>query len=64
MTARSEALAAWLSAHETEAVAFLEEIVNQDSGTYDRAGVNRVADRLAQAYAELGYAVERVRQPE
>ncbi len=64
MTARSEALTGWLSAHETEAVAFLEELVNQDSGTYDRAGVNQVADRLAQAYAVLGYGVERVRQPE
>jgi glutamate carboxypeptidase len=64
MTARCEAITRWLQAHEGEAIAFLEALVNQDSGTYDRAAVNRVADQLAGAYAELGFSVDRFPQIE
>ncbi len=64
MTARCEAITRWLHAHEGEAIAFLEALVNQDSGTYDRVAVNRVADHLAGAYAELGFSVERFPQIE
>ncbi len=57
MTARCEAITRWLHAHEGEVIAFLEALVNQDSGTCDRVAVNRVADHLAGAYAELGCSV-------
>ena len=53
-----------------EIVAFLEgrlgsyldelaPLVNQDSGSYDKAGVDRVQDRLAARLRGLGFAVER-----
>ncbi len=64
MTSRRDAIVEWLEEHEHEAMAFLEALVNQDSGTYDRAAVNRVGDMLAQAYAELGFAIERIPQPQ
>jgi len=53
---------AWLQAREREAFAFLEALVNQDSGTHDRADVNRVGDLLAKAYEGLGFSVERIPQ--
>lgn len=53
---------AWLQAREREAFAFLEALVNQDSGTHDRADANRVGDLLAKAYEGLGLSVERIPQ--
>lgn len=38
----------------------LEELVNIDSGSYNAAGINRVADRLEAWYRELGWNVESV----
>jgi glutamate carboxypeptidase len=64
MTTRRDAILGWLSGHEREMIGFLEALVNQDSGTYDRAGTNRVGDVLAGSLADLGFAVERVAQPE
>lgn len=54
------ALFAWLDAREAEAIRFLEALVNQDSGTYDRDEVNRVADLLAGPLRELGFAPTRI----
>ncbi len=64
MASRCEAITGWIRAHDAEALAFLEALVNQDSGTYDRAGVNRVGDMLATACEGLGFSVERIRQSE
>ena len=64
MTSRTEAILGWLGQHEAESIAFLERLVNQDSGTYDRAAVNRVGDMLAEAYADLGFSVKRIPQAE
>lgn len=61
---RFECVRGWVAAHEAEAVRFLEDLVNQDSGTFDRDGVMKLADRLADAYAALGFAVQRHRQPD
>lgn len=47
MTPRAQAITEWLQAHERDALAFLEALVNQDSGTFDRAGVTRVGEMLA-----------------
>jgi glutamate carboxypeptidase len=62
MTPRAQAITGWLQGHEGEALAFLEALVNQDSGTHDRADVNRVGDLLAKAYEGLGFSVERIQQ--
>ncbi|MBI1733649.1 MAG: M20 family metallopeptidase [Candidatus Rokubacteria bacterium] len=45
----------WLDDKETEAIRFLEALVNQDSGTYDRNDVNRLADILAVPLSDLGF---------
>lgn len=62
MTSRCDAITGWLRAHEQETIGFLEAIVNLDSGTYDRAAVNRVGDLLANAFADLGFGVRRFPQ--
>ena len=64
MTSRADAILGWLGQRETESIALLQQLVNQDSGTYDRAAVNRVGDVLADAYADLGFSVQRISQPE
>ena len=64
MTSRADAILGWLGQREAESIAFLEQLVNQDSSTYDRAAVNRVGDILADAYADLGFSVQRISQPE
>jgi len=47
-----------------EAVRVLETLVNQDSGTYDREDVNRLAEILAGPLRELGFAPTRFPQSE
>ena len=42
-------------------IALLEEVVNLDSGSYDKAGVDAVGERFAQFFAEQGIPVERRR---
>jgi glutamate carboxypeptidase len=64
MMTRAQEIAGWMQAHEGEELAFLESLVNQDSGTHDRTEVNRLCDRLAAAYAGLGFSVERISQTE
>lgn len=62
MPPQTQGIMQWLQGREREMLAFLEALVNQDSGTHDRADVNRVGDMLAEAYAGLGFSVERIRQ--
>ncbi len=64
MGSRSATITAWLREHEREAFSFLETLVNQDSGTYDRLGVIAVGKYLADACAELGFDVRQIAQPE
>ena len=64
MTSRAEAIVGWLGQHEAESIAFVEGLVNQDSGTFDRAAVNRVGDVLAEAFGDLGFSVKRIPQTE
>ena len=51
-----------LDAWRDEQVEFLARLVNQDSGTDDRADVNRVGAVLAERLADLGFAVTRIPQ--
>jgi glutamate carboxypeptidase len=46
---------AWLDDKEPEALRFLASLVNQDSGTYDRNDVNRLADMLSVPLSDLGF---------
>ena len=59
---RIVAIRSWLDQHQPDLVEFLAGLVNQDSGTYDPAGVNRVGAMLAGAVSDLGFAVRRVPQ--
>ncbi len=64
MPTRVDVLQDWAATHEGEALALLEALVNQDSGSYDRADVNRAGDLLAAAFADLGFGVRRIPQAE
>ncbi|MHB1162898.1 MAG: M20 family metallopeptidase, partial [Chloroflexota bacterium] len=57
-------LSAYLEGKEGEMLAFLEQIVDMDSGSLDKTGVDRVGSLLAGRLESLGFAVERVPQPE
>jgi glutamate carboxypeptidase len=54
----------WLADREGEAVRFLETLVNQDSGTYDRDDVNTLAELLADPLRALGFVPTRFPQTE
>jgi glutamate carboxypeptidase len=54
----------YLDARQDTMLALLEQMVNIDSGTLDKAGVNRVGALLADRLAGLGFKVEVIRQQE
>ncbi len=54
----------FLKSREAEAFAFLAALVNQDSGSDDPAGVNRVGAQISSALWDLALQVERVPQQE
>jgi len=45
-------------------LALLERLVNTDSGSYDRDGVNRVGTMLAAELAQIGFTIDRRQMPE
>ena len=53
------AIAAWLAAQKEAMLALLADLVNIDSGSYDRAGVEAVGERLVRFYEENGLVIER-----
>lgn len=57
-------LATYIDGREREMLALLERIVNMDSGTMDKAQVDRLGSLLAQRLEVLGFSVERVPQGE
>jgi glutamate carboxypeptidase len=57
-------LIAYLDSRQGDMLALLERMVNTDSGTLDKAGVDRVGALLAERLAGLGFGVEVVRQRE
>ena len=59
-----KALLEYIDSKEAEMLRFLEKLVNIDSGSYDKAGVDQVGDILAQRLAALDFAVQRSRQQE
>jgi glutamate carboxypeptidase len=53
MTSRaSNDITSWLGARESAMLALLEEVVNIDSGSYDKAGVDTVGERFKRFFAE------------
>ena len=51
-TLNHETLLDWLDAQQDQMVALLGDLVNIDSNSFDKAGVDRVADRLAKFFDE------------
>jgi hypothetical protein len=47
VASRAEAILGRLGQQDSESIALLERLANQDSGTYDRAAVNRMGDKPA-----------------
>jgi len=58
------ALLEYIDSKEAEMLEFLESLVNIDSGSYDKAGVDQVGDVLARRLAALNFAVQRSPQKE
>lgn len=54
MPANADAVAAWLAEREPDMIALLEEVVNIDSGSYDKPGVDAVVARFARFFSEHG----------
>ena len=55
-------LTSYIDMKEREMLSFLEQIVNVDSGTHDKVGVDRVGALLSDRLGSLGFSVERVPQ--
>ena len=47
-------ICAWLAAQRQPMIDLIEEVVNIDSGSYDKAGVDRVGERFTQFFTEHG----------
>jgi glutamate carboxypeptidase len=58
----SEEILRNLDGREPKMLAFLERLVNIDSGTYGKAGVDKIAGTILPWLRELGFAVERLPQ--
>lgn len=57
-------LIAYIGSKERHLLEFLEQIVNIDSGSYDKAGVDYLGSVLEERFALLGFSVERIPQKE
>ena len=56
----ADTLKSWLAEHEPQMISLLEKLVNTDSGSYDKAGVDAVADVLREFFQEQGIATETI----
>ncbi len=52
--AAGDEICAWLAGQQPAMLALLEEVVNTDSGSYDKAGVDAVGDRFVRFFDERG----------
>ena len=64
LTAEEQRIVAYVEAHADEAVDFLEEIVNINSGTMNPAGVRRVARAFQAPLDSLGFDVRWIELPD
>jgi glutamate carboxypeptidase len=56
----SEQVLSWLSTQRDAMLGLMEKVVNIDSGSYDKAGVDAVGEAFAEFFSEHGVEVERV----
>jgi glutamate carboxypeptidase len=56
-------VADWIAARRDEMIALLRDLVNTDSGTYDKAGVDRAGEVLRRFFEARGLDVEVVPRP-
>ncbi len=61
MTATAQPVLDWLASQEGAMLALLEEVVNIDSGSYDKAGVDAVGERFQRFFNDQG--IETTRHP-
>ncbi len=59
LTSRESQITAWLADQRSAMVDLLAEVVNTDSGTYDKAGVDAVGLHFANFFERLNIAVKR-----
>ncbi len=55
----TQQLHAWMKAHEREQIAFLQKIVDMDTATENRAGVEALASIMADTMRGIGFHVQR-----
>ena len=60
MTAGQDRVLAWLGEQKPAMLALLEEVVNIDSGSYDKPGVDQVGERCLAFFAEHGIRAKRL----
>ena len=53
-TAHEKTITDWLAAQKPAMLALIEEVVNIDSGSYDKAGVDSVGQRFIRFFQEQG----------
>lgn len=53
----------WLQSQQPRMLALLEELVNTDSGSYDKAGIDRVGERIGAFFREEGIEGELFAKP-
>ncbi len=58
----TDTILSYLDAHLDDYLAELEPLVNQDSGSYVKAGVDLVTARLQARFERMGFTVERAEQ--
>jgi len=62
MTATEQQITDWLAAQKPAMLKMIEEMVNTDSGSYNKAGIDRVGAILSRFMAENGIKVETLKQ--
>lgn len=60
LTDRQRSVLAWIDQHQHDAIRLLERIVNIDSGSHDKAGVDEVAGALREFLVARGVACETI----
>lgn len=60
-SAQEQAVTGWIAAHEQDMIALLRDLVNCDSGSYDKPGVDAAGMILANFFAAHGLEVEWLR---
>ncbi|MCB0851227.1 MAG: M20 family peptidase, partial [Bacteroidetes bacterium] len=63
LSKKEKKIADYIDAHTEEAIQFLEEIVNINSGTMNHEGVRKVGKAFEPEFAELGFEVNWIDLP-